>query len=103
LDIFIDPAVPRPSLLIVGVSSSAQALASRAGFDVSAAASAVAGARKAAAGSAIDPVGGMSVEVATAEFTSEYLRRTHYFCCAGCQHSFEKLPQHYLQSGEGSA
>jgi len=56
-----------------------------------------------AAVSAIDPVCGMSVEVATAEFTSEYLGQMYYFCCAGCQQSFDKLPEHYLQTGEGSA
>ncbi|MEA2094735.1 MAG: XdhC family protein [Pseudomonadota bacterium] len=40
LDIFIDPIVPRPALLIIGASPSAQALASlgqRAGFDITAA------------------------------------------------------------------
>ena len=47
-------------------------------------------------GSAIDPICGMTVEIAGAEFTSEYDGKTFYFCCAGCQHSFEKAPEEYL-------
>jgi len=69
----------------------------------SAAVTGAAGAQTAALESAIDPVCGMSVEVATTEFTSQYLGQMYYFCSAGCQHSFEKLPEHYLQTGEGSA
>jgi xanthine dehydrogenase accessory factor len=45
---------------------------------------------------AIDPVCGMSVAVATAEHRSEYNGKHYYFCCAGCQHSFEKEPEKYL-------
>ena len=47
-------------------------------------------ARNAPAGSAIDPICGMSVDIATAEFRSEYQGTPYYFCCAGCQHRFEK-------------
>jgi xanthine dehydrogenase accessory factor len=53
-----------------------------------------------AAGTAVDPVCGMSVDTATAEYRSELGGGTYYFCCAGCQHSFEKAPEQYL-SGEG--
>jgi xanthine dehydrogenase accessory factor len=49
-----------------------------------------------AEGSAIDPVCGMSVAIATAEFRSEHQGATFYFCCAGCQHSFRKAPEQYL-------
>ena len=97
LDIFIDAVVPRRALLIIGALPSAKALAAAKSSNTASAAG------SAATGSAIDPVRGMNVELATAEFTSEYLGQTCYFCCPGCQHSFEKLPQHYLQSGEGSA
>jgi xanthine dehydrogenase accessory factor len=45
---------------------------------------------------AIDPVCGMEVEIATARFTSEHDGRRFYFCCAGCRRSFEKEPQKYL-------
>jgi len=48
------------------------------------------------AGSGIDPVCGMSVEIATAEFRSEHLGTAYYFCCAGCQHRFAKEPDRYL-------
>jgi xanthine dehydrogenase accessory factor len=47
---------------------------------------------------AIDPVCGMTVEIATAHFTSEYNGKTYYFCAAGCKRSFDKEPQKYVQS-----
>jgi xanthine dehydrogenase accessory factor len=49
-----------------------------------------------AAGSAIDPVCGMSVEIAAADFRTEYQGTTYFFCCAGCQHRFEKEPEPFL-------
>jgi xanthine dehydrogenase accessory factor len=39
---------------------------------------------------AIDPICGMTVDVATARFTSERDGETYYFCCAGCKATFEK-------------
>jgi xanthine dehydrogenase accessory factor len=47
---------------------------------------------------ALDPVCGMTVEIATAHFTSEYNGRTYYFCAAGCKRSFDKEPQKYVQA-----
>jgi Cu+-exporting ATPase len=44
-----------------------------------------------------DPVCGMTVEIATAHFTSEYAGTTYYFCAAGCKRSFDKEPQKYIQ------
>ena len=38
---------------------------------------------------ATDPICGMSVDVATAHYTSERNGQTYYFCCAGCQTTFE--------------
>jgi xanthine dehydrogenase accessory factor len=49
-----------------------------------------------AAASAIDPVCGMSVAIATAEFHCEHEGAMFYFCCAGCQHRFQKAPEQYL-------
>ena len=49
------------------------------------------------AAQAIDPVCGMSVDIATATHRTEHAGRTYYFCCAHCQHSFEKSPAQYLQ------
>lgn len=46
--------------------------------------------------SAIDPICGMSVAIATAEYRSEYQGMAYFFCCAGCQNRFEKEPAHYL-------
>ena len=45
---------------------------------------------------AIDPICGMTVEIAAAEHHSEYQGRTYYFCCAGCRHNFEKHPERYV-------
>jgi xanthine dehydrogenase accessory factor len=45
---------------------------------------------------AIDPVCGMTVEVATARHSAEYAGQTFYFCCPGCKRSFEKEPEKYL-------
>jgi xanthine dehydrogenase accessory factor len=50
-------------------------------------------------GSAIDPICGMSVEIASATFRTEFRGRWFYFCCAGCQHRFEKDPEAYVQHG----
>jgi len=46
---------------------------------------------------ALDPVCGMTVEIATAYFTSEYNGKTYYFCAAGCKRSFHKEPGKYIQ------
>lgn len=45
---------------------------------------------------AIDPVCHMTVEIATARYTSVYNGETYYFCAAGCKKSFEKEPEKYL-------
>jgi xanthine dehydrogenase accessory factor len=47
---------------------------------------------------AIDPVCGMTVEIASAHFTSEYNGKTYYFCAAGCKRSFDKEPGKYVQT-----
>lgn len=49
-------------------------------------------------GEAVDPVCGMTVNVATAELVSEHAGRKYCFCCAGCQHRFEKEPERYLEA-----
>jgi xanthine dehydrogenase accessory factor len=52
---------------------------------------------------AVDPVCGMLVDIATARYTSEYLGQTYYFCARSCQHSFEANPADYLTKEEDSA
>jgi len=47
---------------------------------------------------ALDPVCGMTVEIATAYFTSEYNGKTYYFCAAGCKRSFDREPGKYVQT-----
>lgn len=41
---------------------------------------------------AIDPICGMTVDVATAEFTSERNGQTYYFCSKGCKQRFDAQP-----------
>ncbi len=50
----------------------------------------------AAATEALDPICGMTVEIATARYRSEAGGRITYFCCGGCQETFERDPQRYL-------
>ncbi len=38
---------------------------------------------------AIDPICGMTVDIATAHYKTERNGHTYYFCCAGCQAQFE--------------
>jgi xanthine dehydrogenase accessory factor len=47
---------------------------------------------------ALDPVCGMTVEIATAHFTSQYEGKTYYFCAAGCKRFFDKEPSKYIQT-----
>lgn len=49
---------------------------------------------------AIDPVCGMIVEVATARHQSSYDGREFYFCCPACKRQFEHDPQAYLVQHE---
>ena len=52
----------------------------------------------AAAGEALDPVCGMSVDKATAAHRSEYAGRFWYFCCGHCQQAFDKDPRRYAEA-----
>jgi xanthine dehydrogenase accessory factor len=45
---------------------------------------------------AIDPVCGMSVEIASARHKSEYGGETLYFCAPGCKRSFDRDPESYV-------
>lgn len=54
-------------------------------------------------GEAIDPVCGMSVDIATAKYMSEYEGQLYYFCAPGCKLSFDKTPQKYLGIPAGGA
>jgi YHS domain-containing protein len=49
---------------------------------------------------AIDPVCQMTVEIATARFSTEYEGTTYYFCAPGCQRAFVDDPEAYLQKPE---
>jgi YHS domain-containing protein len=47
----------------------------------------------------IDPVCGMEVETATAQWKTDYKGTTYYFCGPGCKRSFEKDPEKFLREG----
>ena len=47
----------------------------------------------------IDPVCGMTVDVADARYRSVYDDRTYYFCSAGCLESFEADPARFVPVG----
>jgi len=44
---------------------------------------------------AIDPVCGMTVEIATARYTAEHASRTYYFCGGGCRERFLAAPARF--------
>lgn len=53
---------------------------------------------------AIDPVCDMTVDTATAQYTSEYEGTTYYFCGAGCKRAFDKNPTEFVgKAGQGDA
>lgn len=54
-------------------------------------------------GEAIDPVCGMTVDIASAKYMSEYQGQLYYFCAPGCKLSFDKAPQKYLGVPAGGA
>jgi xanthine dehydrogenase accessory factor len=45
---------------------------------------------------AIDPICGMSVEIASAPYRSDVAGRTTYFCCLHCKETFDRDPGRYL-------
>jgi len=47
---------------------------------------------------AIDPICGMTVEIATARHTAEHGGRTWYFCCGGCRARFLAEPERFAGS-----
>jgi len=43
-----------------------------------------------------DPVCGMDVDEATAQWKSEHQGQTYYFCAPGCKKSFDQNPAKYV-------
>ncbi|WP_321895078.1 XdhC family protein [Paraburkholderia heleia] len=56
------------------------------------------GAAVAEAGRYVNPVCGMSVEIAKAKHVLDYGGRKVYFCCDGCKSEFERAPGRYLEA-----
>ncbi len=46
--------------------------------------------------SAVDPICGMTVEIAAAKYTHDHNGTTYYFCCPGCKAEFARSPEKYL-------
>jgi len=57
---------------------------------------------EAPAAQAIDPICGMTVEIAGARHTAEHAGRTWYFCCGGCRERFLAAPERFA-SAKGAA
>ena len=51
---------------------------------------------QAAAGTAIDPVCGMTVDLSKGKPTFDYGGTTYHFCSKGCRDKFAADPEHYL-------
>jgi xanthine dehydrogenase accessory factor len=51
-------------------------------------------------GTAVDPICGMIVEIATSRHRSKFEGREFYFCCPACKRLFERNPQEYLVQNE---
>ncbi|MEO5830699.1 MAG: heavy metal translocating P-type ATPase [Rhodanobacter sp.] len=58
---------------------------------------------KAAAGAAIDPVCGMTVDSATAKYVGTHAGQSFYFCSASCKAKFAAMPATYLAAGQKPA
>ena len=43
-----------------------------------------------------DPICGMTVDIRTAKYQSEFDGKAFYFCCGGCKQTFDKQPDKYL-------
>ncbi|MBK8899687.1 MAG: XdhC family protein [Anaerolineaceae bacterium] len=54
-------------------------------------------------GTAVDPICQMEVEIATAKFMSEHDGEPYYFCCAGCQKTFDSNPMAALLKNSETA
>ena len=50
---------------------------------------------------ALDPVCGMTVEIATARYVVQHAGQAYYFCSGGCKRSFEKEPEKYVTRDVG--
>src|SRR5271154_3676532 len=42
-----------------------------------------------------DPICGMTVDISSPKYKSEFEGRSFYFCCSGCKQTFDKQPDNY--------
>ena len=59
------------------------------------AAQAVAAVEEMIVAEAVDPICGMTVEIANAHYVSEYGGNKYYFCAASCKRAFDREPEKY--------
>jgi YHS domain-containing protein len=50
---------------------------------------------------ATDPVCGMEVDESTADWKSEHMGKTYYFCTPGCKKAFDGNPMNYMEKESG--
>jgi len=55
------------------------------------------------ASTVVDPVCGMTVDLAHAAGTSRYAATTFHFCAASCKTAFDAAPTKYASQGESAA
>lgn len=56
----------------------------------------------AAPATAVDPICGMTVEIAGARHTAEHAGRTFHFCCGGCRERFLAEPERWAAAAEAA-
>lgn len=49
-----------------------------------------------------DPVCGMMIDQETAQFKSEHMGQTYYFCSSSCKSTFDQDPMKYAHGQSGS-
>jgi RND family efflux transporter MFP subunit len=52
---------------------------------------------------AVDPVCGMDVEIATARLKSEHKNKTYYFCNESCKREFDSAPDRFVKTAAGTS
>jgi Cu+-exporting ATPase len=56
-----------------------------------------------AAGKALDPVCGMTIDPATSKYRADHAGHTHHFCSEGCRTKFVAAPGQYLENSQPKA
>src|SRR5204863_229015 len=96
LEIYIEPQQPQPRLIVMGIMAEIVQRRRNSAELAWIPAPPTETQPQAAPATAIDPICGMSVEIAGAKHKDEYQGTTYYFCCPGCKTTFRKAPEQYV-------